>query len=412
MFRGLVLSRPIKPHAAVFTGATLKDDLPCQLLHKITVCKSVPVFTENGVSRNISVTPRHDFDKLANRLLTIRAPITPLVLRGEFCLLPRENEIVLSEEELATRLTRVPRRHPWQRISDVYNHLIDERQEFPQSPVLAAPPNIIPSEKPKMPFISSDLKASGPIQGLVFKRKKDPKGTGTVWLIAESKKQPEKAARRMWHAKAEHAMLKLLSADQLLCVKCGENAVYRFGAGFVLCETCETAPAVAEPHFDFYKLIALASDTRKDGGFQDEENYKRTQPQHLSVSLAEMYGQSDRPLLDYELALILAVKYPKFTQRNTLSYLKAQRAAAQLSARFLFKRSFAEITRLVPHTKENAVRMYCERAHADFAKYLRDCRGKFPEEARFALRSRMLDSLYAPALIQGHRCHSKTCCTA
>jgi ribosomal protein L37AE/L43A len=266
----------------------------------------------------------------------------------------------LSGAELEVRLTRVPRRHPWKGVSDVYNYWIDEGKDFPEPMALSVAPRIF-----------------GPAH-----------------------------AQRTRQGKAERVALKLT------CVQCGENAVERFGDGFVLCDICEVAPAMEPWQIDFNKLLALASSNRKDDGFQDAENYKRKQPESVPVSLPELYSHADRPLLDYELALLLAVKYPKFTQRNSPAYLKAQRAAAQLAAHFLFQRTFAEITHMIPQTTEDAVRKFCRRAHADFAKYLRSCQGRIPEEAVAALRSGMLTSLFAPALVKGHQCHSQTYCTA
>jgi hypothetical protein len=420
----------VRGNEPVLDGRTLNGDMPCQLLHKVTVCNPRPIVNlgANGRSRTLRVTPRHDCNALVDRLLSVQAPTLDCAPRGEYCRWPGQGEVSLTEQELAARLTRVPHRvpksFPWKNASDIYNYWIDERKDFPQAMELSAAPNIVPAEKPKMPFLPSEIHFDGtflprsgrvrvdggPYAGKKFLRRVKATEAPVGCVLVVGKEKPKTSS--VWHAKAERAMLKLLAAEELLCVKCGDNLVHRFGAGFVLCEICESAPSVPEPHFDFNKLVALASYNRKNGGFQDEANYKRTQPLFFSVSLPELYGQIDRPLLDYELAIFLATKHPGFTQRTSLAYLKAQRAAAQLSARFLFKRTFAEITRLVPHTTENSVRMYCERAHEDFAKALRACRGVFPEEAVFALQSRMLDSLYAPSLTQGHLCHSKTCCTA
>ena len=417
-FQGLQLRSCVRSNRAVLDGRTLNANLPCLLLHKIVVCNPRPIVNlgENGRSRTLRVTPRHDCNALVDRLLSVQAPALDCAPRGEHCRWPRETAGEwLNDSQVAVSVTRVPHRHPWCDFSEELINLVDGGKQVPAVEVWTAP-KICGPDRPKMPFISSDLKATGPLQGVVFRRRKFS-GTGTVWLIAQCKRKPEKAARRTWHAKAERAMLKLLNSEQLLCVKCGENLVHRFGAGFVLCETCETAPTPVQHgwkqtdwdnHFDF----DFDRPNRKDNAFQDAENYQRKTPKLMPVSLAELYSDPNRPLLDYELALLLAVKYPGFTNRNSLAYLKAQRAAAQIAAHFLFQRKFAEITRMIPLTTVDAVRKFCERVHADHAKYLQQSRGYRPEEATTALRSRMLDSLYAPALITGHLCHSKTCCTA
>jgi ribosomal protein L37AE/L43A len=422
VFQGSTLRCDIRVSNLPFDGRTLNGASPCLLLHTVQRLPAGPGCERAG----ITVSSRYSVDGLVD-LLAVQKPGFAYPQCGE-----RKYGI-----------TGVPRRN-LPDLSDEYNNLIDNRLPFPKIEMSSAP-NIF-RDRPPMPFVASELKATGPLQGVVFKQVKKQGGTGTVWLIARCTTRIEKAKRRSWHAKAERLTLKQLASQKLVCVQCGENTVERFGEGFVLCDICETAPAVIahgwkqddwNEHFDFN-----GTSNPKDHGFQDAERRKMERKKrkqenlkpnitHLAqlryVSPAtpyhslseyelprvdrERFWERARPLLEDELAWILAVKYPGFTNRNSPAYLKAQRAAAQLAAHFIFGRGFAEIVRMVPVSSRSNAEKLCKAVRADYMKYVRQHRGHRPEEASRAIRSGMLRSLYAPALTTGHLCRSRTCCT-
>jgi hypothetical protein len=86
-FHGLNLRKGVRSGEAILDGRTLNGYMPCLLLHKVNVCKPISIVdSENGWTRNIKVTTRHDVDKLIDQLLRVKAPALDLAPRGEHCL--------------------------------------------------------------------------------------------------------------------------------------------------------------------------------------------------------------------------------------------------------------------------------------------------------------------------------------
>lgn len=379
MFEGLSLRKAIEAHPPLLNGGTLDGSMPCRLLHAVTRCAPA-----SAVSR---------------------------------------------PEPMRVNSSRIP--SPTQ-LSEMHDALLAYAEHVPR-PTLSEPPNMC--VRPRMTFQPTEIQFdgtflptsrrvrvdSGPYAGKSFLPRIKAIGPPAGCMLFVGKEEPQKGQSTRWRAKANRKMQKLLAQDGPCCVCCMED----LRDGFLLCPDCETAPTVVheclgEPlEFNEYHLPRNAkrfrvSKNRKDNGFQDAANYKKN-PSLLSdnryVSPSEPYTDGGRPLLEHELSWILAVKYPGFTRPGSLEYKKAQRAAAQLAGHFIFKRTFAEITRTVPMTTEESVRKLCLRAREDYwAKYVRS--GRMPVEAVAAMTTGMLRRLYPPSLTDGHFCHSATCCAA
>jgi hypothetical protein len=199
-------------------------------------------------------------------------------------------------------------------------------------------------------------------------------------------------------------MLETIGRDGALrCASCGLQPIA--DDCFILCWTCDHRDMVnagnAKTHFDFSankntrktprrKAMTpkqAGSKNRKDQGFQDDEE-----------SLPVYTSPSATKLSEVEFACILAEKYPGFTAKDSPAYRKAQRAAAQLSARFIFKRPASEVAAIVGGNTK-AVTKFCRRAREEYADHL--AHQPLPEEVRVCMASGMLRELFPPNETQG-----------
>jgi hypothetical protein len=455
----------------IMDGRTLNDTVPCPLLHNVTVCKPTPVISENGVSRSLRVSTRHDFGKLVDRLLSIQQPAAPLVFRGEYCPLPRGERANLTEAQFQERMTRVQRRLSRNRdYSYLWDRCIDKNVPFESftDPRTWYEPNTFVAARPAMAFTDSDMRDNEVPRRFHKVRGRFIASYDAPW---RSKKTPTNT--RLWQAKAKQEIRRLRTGE-LLCVKCATNSVESDGAGFILCDFCENNPTETQAagwqesdwkkNFDFgyvaehksgYVCEKILSDkaekesrvagactgssTRKrrpkivhtnnykDHGFSVEsvhgkkltssqERYTRFGPHHflseyeMSKEERKKFAELARPLLEPELAWILAIKFKGFTQEESDAHLKARRAAAWLAAHFVFGRGFAEIAELT-HSDKSTVEKFCKAARKSYTDSLTKLRGIAPEEATVALRKRMLQGVYEKYVTEGHRCYSRTCCT-
>jgi hypothetical protein len=182
----------------------------------------------------------------------------------------------------------------------------------------------------------------------------------------------------------------------LRCVSCLQGEI---GKGeFVLCDVCSsknTAVAFhAESRFDF---------PTPDYGAQDDTR-AITVEQDKYFSPDHAFTDEERPLLENELATILAVKYAGFTVRNSAPFKKAQRATALLVCRFVFEYRFADIALIMPNINEKAATKFCQRARSSYwERYVREA---MPEEARTAINFGLLRSIYPQNLNAGYMVRS------
>lgn len=463
----LAKSLPIVATQPLFDGRTLNGETHCKLMTlKIQLCPPDPRL-KKVQRKGFNVTARHDVDKLID-LLCVTPPAKVDVLRGEFCVWPRGEERELTAPQLVQRLTRVPAR-VFRSKSTRLHSLVEAGQKLPARPEPWTAPKIFGPDRPAMPFIPTVVTFTGTLKPskirilksgakvqtrsritVVGQEPQELRGktfthAGGLCMIEKDERylwetRPSKKSIKEWDAKAAVAMQpKLKSADQLLCIQCGENLIHQFG-GFVLCDMCESQPTIFELGDEDWKE-QIDGDSHFYDDFQDEQDYNGRERDKVEryerddqldekgylvstpISLqefyrSELYTGRRRMFLDYELAWLLAVKFSGFTERTTPAYIHARSYVAQLAAYFIFRHSFEAIARFVPMsptdrtTTEDSVRKLCQRAHGYLEAAIKKNGGLMPDEARAALRSGMFNSLYSPTLILGHQCHSETCCTA
>lgn len=127
----------------------------------------------------------------------------------------------------------------------------------------------------------------------------------------------------------------------------------------------------------------------------------------LYPSLDEGYSVEGRPLREEELAHILAVKYPGFTNKTTviageeylsLAYREARKHAAMLVGHYIFKKTFTALGKMLGE-KTDTVKKFCTRARHDYWTVM--LKKPIPTEAQTALSSYMLRDLYPRYVTEG-----------
>ena len=394
---------PIAPTQPVLDGRTLNGDQPCVLMHAVRRCPP-----RSAYGAETQEADRLSF--LEHRNINNRFP-SPA------------------------------------RLSEIHDNMLAFAEHVQREWLVPEPyPN--KCQRPSIPFIASEYKFEGTIENsslqvtaghhsvkdMTFKKKRGR------WIAAlEGTERPlserpswyeipgnmDATQKRTWNDKVKEALRgEFAHKRKLRCVSCRRAEIGDHD--FVLCELCVIDLQASVLHWFDVKTDSesnvildvdsgFAPDSADPNFSEDLANPARDVDRWVHATTAKTkprptgaffddqqpYSDEDRPLSEYELAVILATKYSGFTKKGSPAYRKAQKMAAQLVGRYLCGHSYPDLVQAIPRTTEKSITRACDRARRDYQQKL--WRQPMPDEARDVLRTEFLRCLYPRFAMCGYQ---------